>query len=620
MRRHVISLVAGSTFSLVRRARGESPTKPAMRIPPADLRLYYIQRPPPQVPAIRNPQTYFPSLEILFPSLVDETTGSPTLAATELALEISGDRALVENTATRSKREVPVWIRPMHLVAPLDYLEGEYVLPRDGALPASRGPWQRALRKLNDPFNEAYTDAVFACMASRLVETARSPHWCRFYGTMNGRVPEYRYNITEDMQDIEGEEWFTSALAKGLFSIEVADIDNESVISQFVPGKTGSPRRRSIGSNAVSVTSASPSGSDVELLEEVAAAPAAAGGDSGADELVEAEPELELEVASAAPTVRRPHVRLSRHSGDSSASSSGSGDSDESDGLIYRAVMPDFPAQMTFIERCDGTMDDLMEAEIADDATADMRETKEQRWTAWLFQVVAALAVAQQTYDFVHNDLHTNNVMWCGTGETHLYYHVTGAAGGDRYYKVPTYGRIFKIIDFGRATFRPPAAAGGNHLWMPDAYAPGGDAAGQYNCGQHFEQGRPKIQPSKSFDLCRLAVAVLDTLWEDAPPNAMPKKVLTREPGRVQHETKSPLWNLLWLWLTDREGKNVLRAPDDSERYPEFDLYCAIARDVHNAVPAQQLTLPLFDTAFRCPRKDVPAEAPLWKLQAASSR
>ena len=588
-----------------------------MRIPPADLRLYYIQRPPVQIPGVRNPQTYFPSLEILFPSLVDETAGSPALAATELALTVSGDRAIVENTTTRSKREVPVWIRPMHLVEPLDYLEGEYVLPQDGALPASRGPWQRALRKLNDPFNEAYTDAVYACMASRLVETARSPHWCRFYGTMNGRVPEYRYNITEDMQDIEGEEWFTNALAKGLFSIEVADIDNESVISQFVPGKTGSPRRRSIGSNAVSVTSASPSGSEVELLEEVAAAPAAAGGDSGADELVEAEPELE--VATAAPTVRRPHVRLSRHSGDSSASSSGSGDSDESDGLIYRAVMPDFPVQMTFIERCDGTMDDLMEAEIADDATADMRETKEQRWTAWLFQVVAALAVAQQTYDFVHNDLHTNNVMWCGTGETHLYYHVTGAAGGDRYYKVPTYGRIFKIIDFGRATFRPPAAAGGNHLWMPDAYAPGGDAAGQYNCGQHFEQGRPKIQPSKSFDLCRLAVAVLDTLWEDAPPSATPKKVLTREPGRVQHETTSPLWNLLWLWLTDREGKNVLRAPDDSERYPEFDLYCAIARDVHNAVPAQQLTLPLFDTAFRCPRKDVPAEAPLWKLQAIAA-
>jgi hypothetical protein len=60
----------------------------------------------------------------------------------------------------------------------------------------------------------------------------------------------------------------------------------------------------------------------------------------------------------------------------------------------------------------------------------------------------------------------------------------------------------------------------------------------------------------------------------------------------------------------------VLRNPDGSERYPAFDLYCAIARDVQNAVPAQQLTLPLFDNAFRCKRKDIPTDAAIWKLQA----
>jgi hypothetical protein len=81
----------------------------------------------------------------------------------------------------------------------------------------------------------------------------------------------------------------------------------------------------------------------------------------------------------------------------------------------------------------------------------------------------------------------------------------------------------------------------------------------------------------------------------------------------------SPLWNLLWLWLTDKHGRNVLRAPDGRDRYPEFDLYCAIARDVQNAVPAQQLTLPLFDAAYRCRRKDIPTDAPIWKLQAQTA-
>jgi hypothetical protein len=266
-------------------------------------------------------------------------------------------------------------------------------------------------------------------------------------------------------------------------------------------------------------------------------------------------------------------------------------------------------------------MDDLMEDEVDPDvATADMRDTMEARWTAWLFQVVAGLAVAQKEYEFVHNDLHTNNVMWCGTGETHLYYHVTGAPGGDRWYKVPTYGRIMKIIDFGRATFRPPILApAGKHVWLPDAYAKGADAWGQYNFGPYMNKEEPKVLPNKSFDLCRLAVAILDTLWTEKPADAPGRKLLTRETGRTTYETVSPLWNLLWLWLTDKDGKNVLLSPDDTERYPQFDLYCAIARNVTNAVPAQQLTLPLFDRAFRIPKRDVPADAHVWRVQAAAS-
>jgi hypothetical protein len=73
----------------------------------------------------------------------------------------------------------------------------------------------------------------------------------------------------------------------------------------------------------------------------------------------------------------------------------------------------------------------------------------------------------------------------------------------------------------------------------------------------------------------------------------------------------------LWQWLTDKSGRNVLHGPDGKDRYPRFDLYCAIARDVTNAVPAQQLTLPMFDSAFRCRRDDIPADATIWKLAAA---
>jgi hypothetical protein len=597
---------------------------PAAAATPSDLRLYYVNRVPPRLDdsiAAGPVQNYFPSLEVLFPSLEEQISTAPALAAAELAISVDVSdgvaTAEVEHLLTRARRQVPVWIRPVHLVEPLDALEGEYVLPSDGALPAPRAPWQRALRKLNDPYNEAYTDAVFACMASRLVETGRSPHWCRFYGTVNGRAPAYNYNITDDMADIEQEDWFVEGMSRGAFKVVMIDPYDPTMRVTLDRGCIGvagqEARARLIDGDASSEEL-----SDNESVSEQEEVPAAAEA-TEIGELEETDIEMSGEVAEL--TRPRQHVRLSRRSGSSASSgTSGSGSSDssetEDDDYEYQCVIPNFPVQLTMLERCDGTLDGLMEDEIDEDAPADLRETKEERWTAWLFQVVAALAAAQQHYDFIHNDLHTNNVMWCGTGETHLYYHVKGAAGGDRYYRVPTYGRIMKIIDFGRATFRPSAASTENRLWIPDAYAEGGDAAGQYNCGQYFVEGKPKVQPNKSFDLCRLAVSIIDTLWEEEPVAAEPRKVLTREPGHVQPETVSPLWNLLWQWLTDKEGRNVLRGPDGKDRYPRFDLYCAIARDVTNAVPAQQLTLPLFDSAFRCRRGDIPADAPIWKLTA----
>ena len=599
---------------------------------PADLRLFYVSRPPPTVPGSARLQTYFPSLEVLFPSLAVPIAApadgeTPTLAASELAIDISGDgTATVEHLMTKARRRTPIWIRQMHLLEPIDALGGEYILPTDGALPAQRTPWQRALRKLNDPYNEAYTDVVAAAMASRLAETGRSPHFCRFYGTFNCRVPEYWYNATDDMPDIEGESWFAEGLRDGSLVVVAHDSWDPSLSVRLQRPWEDVRRRLDAAADEMSLSS-SEEESDTKSSESDSESSAESQTptvttDSGSSEtpLGDEEDLSELEEAdidaSGSAMVRRPRLRLERIGGGESSSSSGSGESEEED-VEYKILMRNFPVQSTVLERCDGTLDDLMEDEF--DATPDMRETKEERWTAWIFQVIAGLVAAQSAYDLIHNDLHTNNVMWCGTGETHLYYHVTGGAGGDRFYRVPTYGRIMKIIDFGRATFRPPAAGAGGRMWFPDAYAPGADAAGQYNCGPYFEQGRPKIQPNKSFDLCRLAVAMLETLWPEQPEPRAPRRVLTREPGRVTPETTSPLWNLLWLWLTDREGRNILRTPEGRERYPTFDLYCAIARDSQNAVPAQQLTLPLFDSRFRCRRRDIPADAPIYKLGAVAA-
>jgi hypothetical protein len=474
-------------------------------------------------------------------------------------------------------------------------MSGEQVLPGDGSLPYFRDAWQSTLRKLNDPFNEAYTDVVFACMASRLAETGRSPHFCRFFGTGNARIPEYCYDVTSDMCDIEEENWFREGIRTGAFKMLAVNPEDKSVFTELAYPPQAKPAYRVYDASTASSIS---EGIDCEESASTVS-----------DGVIE---ETDI-AASGEAIVHRPHIQLARRP------ASHTSESDESDGtdddVDYVAVLPNFPVQFTVLERCDGTMDRLMVDEN-DAPSTDMLETKEQRWTAWIFQVIAGLVTAQQLYDFVHNDLHTNNVMWVGTGETHMYYHLTGVAGGDRYYRVPTYGRIMKIIDFGRATFRPKSASTDNSIWFPDAFSPEAVAGGQYNCGPYFEKSRPKVSPNRSFDLCRLAVAILDTLWWQEPTAKEPRKVMTKERGRVQYETVSPLWNLMWLWLTDRRGENILRGADGRERYPQFDLYCAIARDAVNAVPAQQLTLPLFDGAFRCTKKDVPVDAVVWTLAA----
>jgi hypothetical protein len=60
-------------------------------------------------------------------------------------------------------------------------------------------------------------------------------------------------------------------------------------------------------------------------------------------------------------------------------------------------------------------------------------------------------------------------------------------------------------------------------------------------------------------------------------------------------ETVSPLYNTLWSWMIDDEGRTILIEPSGDERFPDFDLYKHIAASVHGAIPAQQFCAPPFD-------------------------
>ena len=594
------------------------PAKPAVATLPSALHIHPSSSPIPPVivnafPEFRKPQSFFSALERLRPEFGGSTDGyrSSWLGISEEHLvsvtrkEGTGFEATLHLT---NGQEQPVFVKRIHLLEPVSAMEGEYVWPDDGALPSPSDLWKTALAKLNDPMNEAYVDALFAMAAHRLVESNLSPHWCRCYGTFSARVEKYLYNVSDEYESMRKESWWVRNQRLGLFRVYKEDgEDNESRIVPAQHSKFLSEGLTEIMADDFD-----------SVLEHHT------GDNHGKEGLMantsETEPDLEPMGSpqfELAPVVLvPPKLRLKRLSSSSGSGSSGSGSGSGSSGSSSSSMseyeqfveFSNFPVQVTLLEKAEGTLEELIDLE--DDT---MEETKEARWTAWIFQVIAALTEAQHWFGFVHNDLHSNNVMWSGTGVTHLYYRVQrGKDLKDSYIlKVPTYGRLLKIIDFGRSSFHLPDPAG---FFISDAFYPGNDAATQYNCEPFYDSDLgKKVEPNPSFDLCRLSVSLIESLYPERPEAVKPVKIMSKEGNKLYTETVSSVYNLLWEWLQDDDGKNVLRLPDGEERYPDFDLYRVLAAEIHRAVPSRQIEKALF-RGFRCDAKDIPTGESVYDL------
>jgi serine/threonine protein kinase len=222
-------------------------------------------------------------------------------------------------------------------------------------------------------------------------------------------------------------------------------------------------------------------------------------------------------------------------------------------------------------------------------------ELTDPEWAAVLMQVIMALIAYQHMFAMTHNDLHTNNIMFVKTDKKFLHYQHKGV-----YYRVPTHGRIMKIIDFGRAiyTYR-------GQTMVSDSFDRNGDAATQYNCDPYMNPKKPRLDPNPSFDLCRLACSLFDYFVEDIRD--------TREYEAVLKESR--VASMVNDWLKDDKGRNMLYKKNGDERYPEFKLYKMIARSVHNAVPHEQLSKPMF-AHFAIPRKQIKGKPHIMDIDA----
>jgi hypothetical protein len=227
---------------------------------------------------------------------------------------------------------------------------------------------------------------------------------------------------------------------------------------------------------------------------------------------------------------------------------------------IY-VTIPRFPVNVIAMEYCENTFDDLIQN----------NDLSEEQWLSALMQIVMILITYQDCFAFTHNDLHTNNIMYTYTNEKYIYYQYNKTI-----YKVPTFGMIFKIIDFGRSIYKF-----NGKIFYSDSFELGGDASTQYNSEPYYNDKKPRLEPNFSFDLCRLACSIFDYLFETVPSMA-------------DYDNLDTIQKLILDWCLDDKGLNVLYKSDGTDRYPDFKLYKMIARCVHNHTPHAQLERPEF--------------------------
>ena len=471
----------------------------------------------------------------------------------------SGKARLFKNSEPQNELiDISGYCKITHILDAYRMIQGDYPMSQHPALPAPGKKSAKVYSKIHDPHNQAYVDGVASYMLSKFREADHSPHFSLFYGSYLAIAKEYYYNITEDFSDMRFEGWFWRKRAQGLFKLIGFQGD--------LPLKDDDPLLEA--PDDVSDTNSDDSSSIKDLSDNVSR--------------VSIDDATSLHSASI--TTMSTDEKSSEISSDS-GSDEGSYDTYKSDDSIGKdikifAALSDFPTMLIFLEANKDTMDSLLEDDSPDMIAKIGSPEWEACWSAWIFQVIAALCQVQSLWAMTHNDLHSNNILWTPTDKEFLYYKTRDG----RFWKVPTYGKLFRIIDFGRAIY----THNGN-LSISDDYWPDNDAGTQYNFGPLYDPSHPRVYPNPSFDLCRLSVSILEALYLEIPSDKKGGAVLSSETDRVQHETVSPLFNVMWSWLIDDDGRNVLWDTDQSERYPGFDLYRVIAQKVKHAVPREQI-------------------------------
>ena len=472
------------------------------------------------------------------------------------------------------------------LLDPIHYLVGKYQKFKNLNVLPTLTNQSDCFAKIANKQNASYVDGFFSYLCSRIKHTHNMLNAVDFYGSYLAIQKVFKATVTDDLDYLYQSNYFMNRLGKGVNiscrsstfddftgigsranrkrlvlegDLDIADLCVDvigftgcdsgafSVETSFV-GESFNPSAHSPSKPPSYENHSIPEQSNVDSEEQVV---------DVSCEYAKSEKDDSSSSSSSSSTVSDDDgssVSESEHY--STAESEESESTDESEESEAYAYIDNFPTNLIFLEKCDGTLDSLFMNQEIDETTG----------AACLMQIIMSLITFQKAFQLTHNDLHTNNIMYVNTDVEFLYYKY-----GNCFYRVPTYGKIFKIIDFGRAIYRFQ-----NQIYCSDSFAPKGDAHSQYNTEPFFNEKRPRVEANPSFDLCRLGTSIYDFIIPD------------------ENDERDEFQETIYRWCQDDNGKNIMYRRDGEERYPGFKLYKVIARNVHAHTPQEQLKFPIF--------------------------
>lgn len=519
-------------------------------------------------------QNYLPIYNKFF--VLDETnydkiTLNSTNAVSKLETRIKENIYMCKtNSKTDPSESIPVFFKYSPLVDPIKYMGGE---EEKGSLPQ--------FQDASDKNNIAYVDGFFYFLSSKLLDGHNFTNGNLFYGQHLTIKKELEVDISDEIEYLVTRDHFNNN--KDDFNISEEFYD---YVETFVSNKNKRKLCIETNSNDEDILKDLVENIDnYEHMSELNEVFLSSTGstNSNADETDSTNDANTLIFESSLSSKNSSKERSkstdsydsnseddSEDDNDLSNNSDGTDDSEddtdseensdnESEVPKIVARLADFPINMIGLECYIDTLDSyISECDIDND-----------EMTCIMLQVIFTLIGYQKAFNFVHNDLHTNNIMYIPTEYDYIFYKYEG-----KNYKVKTYGKIWKIIDYGRATYQ----FNGERMFS-SSFGPKGDAATQYNCEPYYNPKKKPVDINYSFDLCRLACSLYEDLFGD---------------DVVDRRDLNPIENVIVDWCLDYKGRNVFIKNNGEERYEDFKLYKMIARTVHDHVPKNQLSRDIF--------------------------